>query len=80
MLFLALFGTAIAYTWFTDAVHRLGAGHASVFINLVPVFAVLQAAVLLDEHLGLSVLVGGILVIAGVWLTTQRKLTLETTR
>ena len=80
MLFLALFGTAIAYTWFTDAVHRLGAGHASVFINLVPVFAVLQAAVLLDEHLGLSVLVGGVLVIAGVWLTTQRKLTLETTR
>ena len=80
MLFLALFGTAIAYTWFTDAVHRLGAGHASVFINLVPVFAVLQAAVLLDEHLGLSVLVGGILVIAGVWLTTPRKLTLETTR
>lgn len=70
MSFLAIFGTAIAYTWFTDAVHRLGAGHASVFINLVPVFAVLQAALLLDEHLGLPVLIGGLLVIAGVWLTT----------
>jgi len=71
MLFLALFGTAIAYTWFTEAVHRLGAGHASVFINLVPVFAVLQAALLLDEHLGLPVLFGGMLVIGGVWMTTR---------
>lgn len=71
MLFLALFGTAIAYTWFTEAVHRLGAGHASVFINLVPVFAVLQSALLLDEHLGLPVLFGGMLVIGGVWMTTR---------
>ena len=72
MLFLALFGTAIAYTWFTEAVHRLGAGQASVFINLVPVFAVLQAALLLDEHLGLPVLFGGMLVIGGVWMTTRQ--------
>ncbi len=73
MGFLAIFGTAIAYTWFTDAVHRLGAGHASIFINLVPVFAVLQAAVLLDGRLGLAVLAGGALVIAGVWLTSYQK-------
>ncbi|MPN31272.1 hypothetical protein SDC9_178746 [bioreactor metagenome] len=79
MLFLAVFGTAIAYTWFTAAVQQLGAGHASVFINLVPVFAVLQAAVLLDERLGLPVLFGGLLVIAGVWLTTVQKTTLEKT-
>ncbi len=50
---------------------ELGAGHTSVFINLVPVFAVLQAAWLLDERLGLSVLLGGLLVIAGVALTTM---------
>lgn len=77
MFFLAIFGTAIAYTWFTDAVHQLGAGHASIFINLVPVFAVLQAAALLDERLGLPVLAGGLLVIAGVWLTTQQNNSLE---
>jgi drug/metabolite transporter (DMT)-like permease len=77
MGFLALFGTAIAYTWFTAAVHQLGAGHASVFINLVPVFAVLQAALLLDERLRPAVLAGGLLVIAGVWLTTRQKTSLE---
>ena len=73
MLFLAIFGTAIAYTWFTEGVHQLGAGHASIFINLVPVFAVLQAALLLGERLGLPVLLGGLLVIAGVWLTSYQK-------
>ena len=75
--FLAFFGTAVAYTWFTEGVHALGAGQASVFINLVPVFAVIQAAWLLDEHLALSVLGGGLLVIAGVWLTTQQKTLVE---
>ena len=79
MGFLALFGTAIAYTWFTAAVQRLGAGHASVFINLVPVFAVLQAALILDERLGLPVLFGGLLVITGVTLATLQKTTLEKT-
>ena len=71
VLFLAIGGTALAFTWFADGVRRIGAAKASVFVNLVPVFAVLQAAVLLDERLGLPVLAGGLLVIAGVWLTTH---------
>ncbi|MGB8883792.1 MAG: DMT family transporter [Azonexus sp.] len=71
VIFLAVGGTALAFTWFADGVKRLGAARASAFVNLVPVFAVLQAAVLLDERLGLSVLAGGLLVIAGVWLTAN---------
>jgi drug/metabolite transporter (DMT)-like permease len=71
VVFLAIGGTALAFTWFADGVKRLGAARASVFVNLVPVFAVLQAAVLLDERLALPVLGGGLLVIAGVWLTAN---------
>ena len=71
VVFLAIGGTALAFTWFADGVKRLGAAKASVFVNLVPVFAVLQAAVLLDERLALPVLGGGLLVIAGVWLTAN---------
>ena len=73
VLFLAIGGTALAFTWFADGVKQLGAARASIFINLVPVFAVLQAAVLLNERLGLAVLTGGLLVIAGVWLTSYNK-------
>ena len=71
VVFLAVGGTALAFTWFADGVKRLGAARASAFVNLVPVFAVVQAAVLLDERLGLSVLGGGLLVIAGVWMTAN---------
>ena len=71
VLFLAVCGTALGFTWFADGVRLMGAARASVFINLVPVFAVLQAAVLLGERLALAVLAGGALVIAGVWLTTR---------
>jgi len=71
VVFLAVGGTALAFTWFADGVRRLGAAKASAFVNLVPVFAVLQAAILLDERLGLSVLGGGLLVIAGVWMTAN---------
>lgn len=70
VIFLALGGTALGFTWFADGVRVMGAARASAFINLVPVFAVLQAAVLLGERLALAVLAGGALVIAGVWLTT----------
>lgn len=79
VFFLAIGGTALAFTWFADGVRRIGAAKASVFVNLVPVFAVLQAAVLLDERLGLAVLGGGLLVIAGVWLTTLQITTRERT-
>lgn len=71
VVFLAIGGTALAFTWFADGVKRLGAARASVYVNLVPVFAVLQAAFLLHEHLGLAVLAGGVLIIAGVWLTSN---------
>ena len=71
VVFLAIGGTALAFTWFADGVKRLGAARASVFVNLVPVFAVLQAAFLLDERLALPVLGGGLLVITGVWLTAN---------
>lgn len=73
VVFLAIGGTALAFTWFADGVKQLGAARASIFVNLVPVFAVLQAAVLLNERLGLAVLAGGLLVIAGVWLTSYQK-------
>jgi drug/metabolite transporter (DMT)-like permease len=71
ILFLALLGTTLGFTWFNQSVARIGAARASIFINLVPVAAVLQGAWLLDERLGLSVLAGGALVLAGVMLTQR---------
>lgn len=71
ILFLGLLGTTLGFTWFSAAVQEIGAQRASIFINLVPVAAVLQGALLLGERLDPSVLAGGALVIAGVLLTQR---------
>ena len=71
ILFLGLLGTTLGFTWFAAAVQKIGAQRASIFINLVPVAAVLQGALLLGERLDFSALVGGMLVIAGVLLTQR---------
>lgn len=70
--FLGLLGTTLGFTWFAAAVQKIGAQRASIFINLVPVAAVLQGALLLGEQLDLSALIGGVLVIAGVLLTQRQ--------
>ncbi len=69
ILFLGLLGTTLGFTWFNQAVKKIGAARASIFINLVPVAAVLQGAWLLDEQLDWPVLLGGLLVLCGVILT-----------
>ncbi|KAF7599771.1 MAG: EamA family transporter [Candidatus Dactylopiibacterium carminicum] len=72
LFFLGFCGTALSYTWFTEGVHKIGAARAAAFINLVPVSGVLLGALLLGERLGLSVLVGGVVTIAGVILSNRR--------
>lgn len=71
IVFLGLFGTALAFTWYAEAVQRIGATRSGAFINLVPVSAVLLGALLLGERLDVSVLAGGALVIAGVVITNR---------
>ena len=71
IVFLGLFGTVIAFTWYSEGINRIGSTKAAAFINLVPIFAVLLGAVLLDERLGTAVLIGGLLVIGGVLLTSR---------
>jgi drug/metabolite transporter (DMT)-like permease len=70
MLYLGLFGTVIAFVWFYEGVKAVGAGRAAVFNNLVPVFGVLFAALILGEPVLKSMYVGGAIAIFGVFLTT----------
>jgi len=71
IIFLGVFGAALAFTWYAEAVQRIGPTRSAVFINLVPVSAVVLGALLLGERLGFAVLAGGVLIIAGVLITNQ---------
>jgi drug/metabolite transporter (DMT)-like permease len=65
----ALFG-AVAHIWWYRAVDRVGASRAAVFMNVTPIVGVVMAASLLREPVGIWEVVGTLLVLAGVALTT----------
>ena len=80
IIFLGLFGTAIAFTWYVQAIGRIGATRAAAFINLVPVFAVVLGVLLLDERPDPAALAGGVIVIVGVLLTNRAAFTVRAKR
>ena len=65
LLFLAFGATALAYAWYVDGVKALGAGAASGYITLVPLFGVLISAWLLGEAIDLPMVVGCAMAIGG---------------
>lgn len=66
ILQLALLGTVVGFVWWYQAIQRIGASRAAIFVNLVPLFGALLAALILGERLGWPQLWGGALVITGV--------------
>ena len=50
---------------------HLGAARTGIYSNLESLFAVLASAVLLEERVAVTALVGGAAVIAGVLLTRR---------
>lgn len=71
LLFLGVGATGLAFLWYHDGIHALGAPRASIFINLVPVFATLLSTALLGETVGLPLVIGGAMVLAGVILANR---------
>lgn len=68
LLGLAAGATVLAYAWYFDGVAVLGAGGASAYISLVPVFGVASSTLWLGEELSPALLSGGMLVVAGMLL------------
>jgi drug/metabolite transporter (DMT)-like permease len=64
---MAVGGTVLAYLFWGMGIRRLGAGRTSLFLNLVPVFAMLLGGVLGDPPTAAQI-AGGLLVLAGVML------------
>ena len=68
---LGLVGSALGFLWYYEAVQRYGAVQAALFINLVPIFGVVSAALLLEERMRPSILFGGSLVLGGLMLVNR---------
>ncbi|WP_100397862.1 DMT family transporter [Bacillus sp. FJAT-44742] len=71
LLYLGIFPSFIALVFYNRAVDLLSPSKASVFLNFLPVFTMAGAYLWLDETItGMQVL-GSLIVIAGVIITTQ---------
>ena len=71
LVYLGVLGTAVGFCWYYDGVLAIGPARAGVFINLVPVSAIILGAAILKEPIALSVLLGGLLVVGGVLITNR---------
>lgn len=71
IFYLGAFGTVIGFVWYYEGVKKIGPARTAVFNNLVPVFGIGFSALLLGEAILPSMVLGGLLVIAGVSLTNR---------
>ena len=71
IMYLAVFGTVIGFVWFYEGVKAIGPTRAGLFINFVPISAVILASVILHEPMTRSLAVGAALVLSGVYLTNR---------
>jgi len=73
ILYLGIAVTFGAYGLYNYGVNRIPASQASLYVNLIPLFAVLLAWLLLDERLGWQELLGGALMLGGVWIAQREE-------
>lgn len=73
LLFLSIPAGITAYTWYNEGIQAIGAGRTAIFINFVPVSAVLSGYLLLGETIDASLILGTLLVILGATLVNRKK-------
>lgn len=72
VLFLGIAGSAAAFFCWNAALRRLDASEASTYLNLVPLVTVISAALMLGERITPPQLLGGALVVTGVYLADKQ--------
>ncbi|HEY8394982.1 MAG TPA: DMT family transporter [Thermaerobacter sp.] len=68
VLYIGGVASAAAYLFWNEGVRRIGAGPASIFGNLLPVYTALLSGLFLGERVTASQVAGGLAVLAGVYL------------
>jgi drug/metabolite transporter (DMT)-like permease len=70
--FLGIFCSGLAYIFWYDALQALPAAQTGAFLYLEPVSTLIIAALILGEHLFLAAMIGGALILSGVWFVNRK--------
>lgn len=73
LLFMVLFGSFVAYLIYAFALERLSASNVAAFAYLQPVMAALLGIWLLNERVSYQAVIGGALILGGVYLTERER-------
>jgi drug/metabolite transporter (DMT)-like permease len=71
LFYLGFFGTVLGFFWYYEGIKALGPMKAGIFINFVPISAIVLSFFILKEPITLSLLIGATFVIAGIYLTNR---------
>ncbi|MAM86292.1 MAG: EamA family transporter [unclassified Hahellaceae] len=72
LAYVAIFPGLLAYAFWNNGVHSIGPSRAAVFMYLGPIFTAVLAGLFLGERMSLFYITGGILILAGLLLTTRQ--------
>lgn len=70
---MSVFVTVVSFIMYYYGIQQIGAAKASIFINFMPISAVLMASLFLGEALTLPHLIGAFFVLGGVTLSTYKR-------
>jgi drug/metabolite transporter (DMT)-like permease len=73
MVYLGVFASAVAYFLYNRALESLPAAQVGNFLNLNPVIGALIAFIFLKDTFTALQFAGGVLVLAGIWLSTAKR-------
>ena len=71
IIYMALLATVVGCLWYYEGIKKIGPVKAGLFINLIPVWAIILSYFILHEPVTVSLLVGAALVVSGVYLTSR---------
>jgi drug/metabolite transporter (DMT)-like permease len=71
--FLGVVCSGVAYVFWYDALERVTASEVGALLYLEPLVTVAVAAVVLREPIRFPVLLGGAIILAGIWLVNRRR-------
>jgi drug/metabolite transporter (DMT)-like permease len=72
--YLVVFATALGQQAWLFGVRGIGPSRAGVFVNLIPVSALILSALILGDAIGHKEVTGVSLILLGVWLVNRRSL------
>lgn len=71
LLYLGAIASGVAYLLYNASLRHLDASEVGVYTNLIPIVGVLTGVIVLGEPLSARAILGGLVVMFGVWITSR---------